>query len=107
MATANVTWVGELPPPPISDALRQLMQEVTWADAGEFNVIAQYEPNGPESEKVIMCREKVFLCIWRRGILALLPDRALHVPKLIDIWGHERMSLNVLSWPNIINAMSE
>ena len=106
MPTANVRWLGELPQRSIAKILLEILEKVTWAEIEEYTAVATYEPNGPDSEKVLICQEQAFLCVWQQGVIVIIPDSALNFTKLVDIHTHEIVNVPVLTLRNVLKTMS-
>ena len=75
-------------------------------DDVQFDIIANHWSTCLQSEKVIICGNSVFLCIVKENLLALVPDVALNIPKLIWMSDAERVTIEKLTLGNIRRAMS-
>ena len=106
MPVANVRWLGELPQQSVAKTLLEILEPVTWEEVDEYSAVAS-QRNGPDAEKVIICQERVYLCIWRNGVLVIVPDGALNYTTLVDMQTHEICNLSRLTFKNVIEMMSK
>lgn len=107
MPVANVRWLGELPQQSVAKTLLEMLEIVTWEEVDEYSAVASYQVNGPDKEKVLICQEQVYLCIWQNGVLLIVPDSALNFTTLVDMQTHEICNLSRLTLKNVIEMMSK
>ena len=106
MPICLVTWLGKVPEDPMQDLLRSMLRDYIDEDDIQFEIIANHWPTCLQSEKVIICGSSVFFGIVKNDILALVPDVALNIPKLIWMCDAERVTIGKLTLENIRRAMS-
>ena len=106
MPVAHVRWLGETPDATVSDRLLILVESFTYEEIDAFTVIGCHNPNMPDSSKVIIFKDNVFLAVQDQDIFVLIPDIALNIRNLISMIDADKWTLNTLTIENIQNVMS-
>ena len=106
MPVFKVTWLGEVPEPQKQQILISMLEDYVDEAEEAIEIVANYWPNCLQSEKVVLCGNSAFMGIVGNDLLALVPDVALNIPKLIWMCDTERVTINNLTLRNIRRAMS-
>ena len=106
MPVYKVTWLGEVPEPQKQQILISMLEDYVDEAEEAIEIVANYWPNCLQSEKVVLCGDSAFMGIVGNNLLALVPDVALNIPKLIWMCDTERVTISNLTLRNIRRAMS-
>ena len=106
MSICLVKWLGKAPEDPLQDLLFSMLGDYIDKDEAQVEIIATHWSTCLQAEKVIICGNSVFFGLVKNEILALVPDVALNIPKLIWMCDAERVTIEKLTLPNIRRALS-
>ena len=106
MPICLVTWLGKAPEDPSQDLLFNMLGDYIDEDDAQVEIIANHWRTSLQEEKVIICGNSVFFGLVKNEILALVPDVALNIPRLIWMCDAERVTIEKLTLANVRRALS-